>query len=545
MAVGLVDVADRAVGDPKKSRGLSGGERKRVAIGCELLSLPGVLFADEPTSGLDSFQAVNVMQALARGGVADDPTPAAKTENGNGHGDGNPRAAAAVTTVLTLHQPSAALMAHCHHVLLLGSGGRVLFLGPPARLAVHLAKALGPGQAASAALRPALGSDLEFALAAASVDHGSAARSALSSGRVAALGAVWRKTASAEDLLARAPPSPAAAQLEAAAEAAEAVPFAVGGARGAFRRWRWLLWRAWRLAGASPGLLAIRVATNLATSLIFGSIYYQLPLSHAGVAGRKGLANVVCNYAAMTSLVKTLGAFRAEAPLVERERGARLYGVGGFYGAKVLAEVPLALGLTSVLGLTTFYLTHPPHDPLTCVDGGFGVGGGGGGGPSAWAFTVLVGLVWQVGSALGLFLGALMPSVDAALELGKVVTMVGVIFGGLYFDEATLPGWLRWVGACSPVKRAWEGLVANEFQGLVLTEAAAAAEEEAGAAATAGVGPPYARGDDVLRDLGLGPATAASSAWALAAAALCLHAAAALVLYAKAPRFVQPAAAAR
>ena len=36
----------------------------------------------------------------------------------------------------------------------------------------------------------------------------------------------------------------------------------------------------------------------------------------------------------------------------------------------------------------------------------------------------------QVGSALGLALGALMPSVDAALEAGKMLTMMGIIFGG-------------------------------------------------------------------------------------------------------------------
>ncbi len=45
-------------------KGISGGERKRLAIGTELLLTPQLIFLDEPSSGLDSVMSESIFQTL-------------------------------------------------------------------------------------------------------------------------------------------------------------------------------------------------------------------------------------------------------------------------------------------------------------------------------------------------------------------------------------------------------------------------------------------------------------------------------------------------
>lgn len=45
---------------------ISGGERKRTAMGVELITEPLILFLDEATSGLDSFAAFRIVKLLHR-----------------------------------------------------------------------------------------------------------------------------------------------------------------------------------------------------------------------------------------------------------------------------------------------------------------------------------------------------------------------------------------------------------------------------------------------------------------------------------------------
>ncbi|EEA08416.1 ABC-2 type transporter family protein [Cryptosporidium muris RN66] len=62
--LGLLDIQSTLVGGIS-SKGLSGGEIKRLSIAIELLQGPPVLFLDEPTTGLDAARAYDLMDYLA------------------------------------------------------------------------------------------------------------------------------------------------------------------------------------------------------------------------------------------------------------------------------------------------------------------------------------------------------------------------------------------------------------------------------------------------------------------------------------------------
>ncbi len=63
MSLGLLEIKNLKVGSPLQKT-ISGGQRKRINVGLELLREPTVLFVDEPTSGLSSRDSENIMDLL-------------------------------------------------------------------------------------------------------------------------------------------------------------------------------------------------------------------------------------------------------------------------------------------------------------------------------------------------------------------------------------------------------------------------------------------------------------------------------------------------
>ena len=96
----LDSCADTVVGNASivEARGVSGGERKRLCIGTELITEPALLVCDEPTSGLDSAIALVVTKSLRY----------------LAHKRG-------ITVVCSIHQPSSQIFSAFDTLLLLNS----------------------------------------------------------------------------------------------------------------------------------------------------------------------------------------------------------------------------------------------------------------------------------------------------------------------------------------------------------------------------------------------------------------------------------------
>lgn len=152
--LGLGKVKNTQIGN-QIVRGISGGEKKRVNIGTELVTDPSLLFLDEPTTGLDSFNALNVMTSLRH-----------LASNGR-------------TVVSTIHQPRSSIFALFDQLCLL-SEGRVMYFGP--------AKDAVPYFAALSFKSPAQFNPADFFLDLLSVDPRSSEREENTTARVEYLG---------------------------------------------------------------------------------------------------------------------------------------------------------------------------------------------------------------------------------------------------------------------------------------------------------------------------------------------------------------------
>uniref|UniRef100_A0A803PBI8 ABC transporter domain-containing protein n=1 Tax=Cannabis sativa TaxID=3483 RepID=A0A803PBI8_CANSA len=409
--IGLVSCADSIVGDAK-IRGISGGEKKRLSLACELIASPSVIFADEPTTGLDAFQAEKVVENLRQ--LAED-----------GH-----------TVICSIHQPRSSVYSKFDDIVLLTEGALV-YAGPARDAPLEYFSKLG--YSCPDHVNPA-----EFLADLISIDYSSSASVDSSQKRIDGLVESFSQQSST--ILYATP----IAIRDVSKDSVKFERRRIVRKKGSWwRQFSLLLKRAWMQASRDGPTNKVRARMSIASAIIFGSVFWRMGRSQTSIQDRMGLLQVAAINTAMAALTKTVGVFPKERAIVDRERAKGCYALGPYLVSKLLAEIPVGAAFPLMFGAVLYPMArlHPTFSR-------FG------------KFCGIVTVESFAASAMGLTVGAMVPTTEAAMAVGPSLMTVFIVFGGYYVNAENTPIIFRWIPRISLIRWAFEGFCINEFRGL-------------------------------------------------------------------------------
>jgi ABC-type multidrug transport system ATPase subunit len=440
-SLGLVKVKDRRIGDSAVNRGLSGGEKRRLSLGLELISSPKLFIGDEPTSGLDSTMSEKVVR-LIKTLVKQRKIPC----------------------ILSLHQPRSSIFKMLDTLILLAPGGLVCYMGKASEATQHFSK-LGfecPGET-----NPA-----EFLLDLVSIDSEDPRQASDDELRISRLAASFAETKHICDErwvipfqstvhgdahieiqvecavlsrgddgsigLSTAPDSPALKRF---------VDF-----RGVKRFGRLLL-RSWRQNLRNHHVNLFRLLASAGNAYLFTRIFRSIKkgfFTSKSVADRVALLSFSVINMSMMALVKTIDLFAKEKPVVQREHQRNQYSSLEYLLAKLIGEIPLDTVFSAIFTTTLKSMC------------GIRIG---------WrALTGVFALMTVAGASLGFAIGALSPTAEVAMTAGipvmVILMTVGVINpSGADATEAQ-PALVEALKTLSPISSAIRAVCIAEYRGM-------------------------------------------------------------------------------
>lgn len=246
LELGLKECANTRIGD-NQHRGCSGGEKRRVSIGVQLLSNPSVLFLDEPTTGLDATSAYQLVRTL-------------KTLVNKGR-----------TIITTIHQPRSEIWDLFDNLIVLSRGSPV-FSGPMKECIPWLAEM---GYELPPFVNPA-----EFTIDHAAIDNRTSELEQESAARVERLKTAWRDQVSKRF-------APISANDETANSTPSRKPKQVQHA-GFLRQVRVLTDRTLKTTLRDPMGVSGSILEAILMAIICGYIFYDLPRDLPGIRSRQG-----------------------------------------------------------------------------------------------------------------------------------------------------------------------------------------------------------------------------------------------------------------
>lgn len=459
--LGLRHVADSPIGGGAGIRGVSGGERRRVTIGMELVTNPGILVLDEPTSGLDSYTALTLVRLLRHLAMGDR------------------------VVIASLHQPSKDIFHSLDQVYLMGHG-RLLYSGTPGDAESVLAACGVPCPKETAIAEHMLkvassAEDIRAVLMHQQHGAGSdgASTSAVSNEASPVTATVSSFIQEEEDDEEKSIESGCDLETVTLASGVH-----VGGHRkekekgrmeknkvgggGGYRRqgggapvttppaagfWRQLavmFWRSLVDIVRNPTLLVLHVTIATVAGILVGAIFFQLSFTSVGVQNRMGATFFALAFMAFTSLT-TVDLLMEERRVVVREIRAGYYSSAPYLLSKLTLDGMMLRVIPAILFWIPFYYMA-------------GLRSG-----AAYASTYLFTLV-----AFNCTIGALSMAVTVGSSTAgqasffmNFTLLFSLAFAGFLVNIDSIPAALRWLHTISPFYYAFEAMMTNELNGQV------------------------------------------------------------------------------
>ncbi|CAN8273681.1 unnamed protein product [Cochlearia groenlandica] len=402
--LGLERCKDTIIGGPFL-RGVSGGERKRVSIGQEILINPSLLFLDEPTSGLDSTTAqriVSILWELARGGR---------------------------TVVTTIHQPSTRLFYMFDKILLLSEGNPIYFgLGSDAM--DYFA-----GNGYSPSIERINPSDFLLDIAnGVGLDDQSKTPEALKADLVAVY-----KTNLLENVI-----------NEVKREECYKPILEDHGDTKHFGDWPTTWWQQFCILSKRgfkqrrhESFSGLRIGQVVMVSLLCGLLWWKTDISH--LQDQIGLLFFFSSFWAFFPLFQQIFTFPQERRMLGKERSSGMYRLSPYFMSRVIGDLPMELILPTMFLIIVYWMAGLNPNPINFL----------------MTLSILLFHVLVAGG-LGLAIGALVMNQKTATTLGSVIMLTFLLAGGYYVRH--VPVFITWIKYVSIGYYTYKLLILGQYK---------------------------------------------------------------------------------
>lgn len=213
-----------------------------------------------------------------------------------------------------------------------------------------------------------------------------------------------------------------------------------------------VLTRSWKVFFRNPLLFVSHLVLSVGLGVFIGMLYYQVDNSLAGIQNRLGSIFFIQALLAFGGL-SAISSLSEDRVLFVRQRSNGFYGSFPYFVSKVVFDlIPLRIIPSLILCSLAYFLI------------GFT--------PTADAFVkfLVIMVVFSMNAGLyGFAIACMIPETSTSVLAAVMSILFQMLFAGILVNQVQIPIGLRWIQYLSLFKYAYEGCIANEVAGLMIS----------------------------------------------------------------------------